>query len=131
MISSGAFAVTSRLQDLRRNLRKWNHTRENAQLSASPGHAVDSATGFVLADGKAAPAVNGIHAFGAIAAHAGHDDSESEVPEGFGHRVHQHVDGWNMERTFGLRIKKKNNSRLGQPFHGHVHSSGSDVDHAR
>jgi DNA-binding NtrC family response regulator len=63
---SGALTVAGSLQDLSRNLRKRDDAAEDAHLGAGAGHAVDGAGGFVLADGDASAAVDGLHPFGAI-----------------------------------------------------------------
>ena len=63
---SGALTVASSLQDLSRNLRKRDDAAEDAHLGAGAGHAVHRAGGFVLANGDASAAVDGLHPFSAI-----------------------------------------------------------------
>ena len=45
-------AVTGSVQDLCGNLGKRDNTGEDAQLSAGARHAVNGASGFILANGR-------------------------------------------------------------------------------
>ena len=55
--------ITSSLQNLPRYLQKGHDTREDVQLGTGSGHAVDSATRFILTDGESAQVMDGSHSF--------------------------------------------------------------------
>jgi len=61
-----------------------DHAAEEAHLGAGARHTVDDAAGFILADGKAAPALDGLHPFRTVTTHSRQDNSHSEISVGFG-----------------------------------------------
>ena len=59
-----------------------------AGVDAGARHAPDDARRLVLHEGGAADRLDGAHALGAVAAHAGHDDADGAAAEDGGGRAH-------------------------------------------
>ena len=64
---------------------------DGAKFEGGPGHAVDDAGLFVLAEGAGAGLAHGQQTRGAVAAHAGQDHADRVAACQFGDRIEQHV----------------------------------------
>lgn len=103
---------------------------ENAGFGAGPGHAVDGAGGFFLADGDSTSTMNGLHTFGSVGTHTRHDDPHGLGSIRFRDRVHQDIGGRSVQGVFRMSVEANGSTELGNAVDSHVKAGGSDVDHS-